>query len=281
MIRNIENVQKHCCSNSKCIQKKHLESINKKYNVENISQIKGVSQKVQKTMREKRKENPKFGLPEISPLKDRERIKQGMIKKYGVDHPMKNKEIKRRRDDNFEAKYGVRNPKQVKDFVQKAINTAYNNSSFISSKAQRYVCELLDLELNYPCLKYAIDMADLKNKIALEWDGSGHNLSVKMGHISQSSFDRNSNYRKKQLYSEGWKIFTIISSKDKIPNDEIIVKVYEKVKYYFNNNFRHWFEYNVEENKIKCSVCEIDLNTFIGVERLNELTSSKDDDAIV
>lgn len=265
-------IDKDCCNSNTCLQLKSKECLIFKYGVNNPIQIEGIAKLVSEKIKEKRKFNPKFGLPEISPLKNRESVKKGMLKKYGVEHPSKSLELQKKKENTCLERYGVKNIKQFDEFKQKALNTAYNNGSFISSKAQRYVCELLSLKLNYPLKNFAIDIADDINKIAIEWDGSGHDLSVRMGSKSEFEFIRNGNFRKSVLYNDGWKIFTIISTKDNIPNDELLLKLFEKVSYYFNNNYRHWFEYYVEENIIKCSVCDYDLDYFLNAERLNELT---------
>ena len=95
-------------------QKKIKNTIQKKYNVDNISQIEFVKEKIIKTN----------------------------LKKYGVDNPMKSDIIKKRKIDNIKNKYGVENVFQLKSVKEKLKKTnlekygeEFNiNSDYIKNK---------------------------------------------------------------------------------------------------------------------------------------------------
>ena len=59
-----------------------------------------------------------------------------------------------------------------------------------TSKQQLYIHSLLGGELNYCTGKCFLDIAFLDEKIYLEYDGGGHDLSVKLGNMSKEEFER-------------------------------------------------------------------------------------------
>lgn len=50
--------------------------------------------------------------------------------------------------------------------------------------------------------------------IVVEYDGGGHNLSVKINKMSQEDFDKREQEREDKLISKNYKIFRIINSND-------------------------------------------------------------------
>jgi len=74
-------------------------------------------------------------------------------------------------------------------FSKKKLNwVLYKNKTGVSSYPQRYICNLLNGELNYPIGNLSLDIALLDNKIYIEYDGSGHDLRVVRGQLTEKEF---------------------------------------------------------------------------------------------
>jgi hypothetical protein len=59
------------------------------------------------------------------------------------------------------------------------------------------------------------------------------------------------------LRRENWKMIEIISKKDLLPQDDIIIELVDKAKQYLKNN-HSYFCIDIDNNKLKCKEYEID-----------------------
>ena len=183
-----------------------------KYGVTNTSQLDSIKEKVKQSNREK------FGVDYPMQLDDfQKRIKQTDMQKYGVAHHTQAPEVIAKRKKTNVDRYGVEFPIQNKDILNKSISTRYQHGNFTCSKQQYRLYEIIGGELNYPFKKFVIDIAFPEDKIAVEWDGSGHDMSVRMGQISEYEFNRNENYRNIVLFRNDWKIIRFVTKKRYIP----------------------------------------------------------------
>lgn len=85
-------------------------------------------------------------------------------------------------------------------------------------------------------MNYNFDVYDLKNKIDIEYDGSEHDKSVTLGQIDVSTFNRKEIVR--EIYSKlkGIKIMRIVSRRDKLPSDDVLLHMFEVSKKLLRNN---------------------------------------------
>jgi very-short-patch-repair endonuclease len=164
------------------------------------------------------------------------------------------------RNTNIE-KYGVPYVQQVDSIKNKMRisrnNTMSSNGTINTSRQQIYLSQLLDGKLNYPVVFYAIDIALEKEKIGIEYDGGGHDLSVKLNQISEKDFDRKELKRSLFLLKKGWREIRIISSKDLLPSDEKILEMINYSKYYFDSG-HSWICFNIDNKSVKSSQFQID-----------------------
>lgn len=130
--------------------------------------------------------------------------------------------------------------------------TLYKKGTQMCSIQQKHIHNLLGGELNFPVYKSTLDIAFPNKKIYIEYDGGGHDLSVKLGSVTRDEFNKKEIARKYALYRRGWKEIRIISRKDMIPNDEIIYKMYEFAVECFLNNCS-WVEFDIDNKKVKSS----------------------------
>jgi hypothetical protein len=70
--------------------------------------------------------------------------------------------------------------------------------------------------------------------------------------MSQEEFDSKERRRKYFLKSKGWKDMRIISKKDNLPSDEVLVDMLEMSKDWFSKN-HSWIKFYIDENKIETS----------------------------
>jgi hypothetical protein len=146
---------------------------------------------------------------------------------------------------------GVEYPAQNPIIMAKVRQTMFENNSAPASKQQKYICNLLNGELNVPVKTSSLDIV-LSNKICIEYDGGGHNLNVILGQITQKEFDNNERRRNYGLMRSGWKIIKIISKSDKLPSDDIILQMVEDGKEYLDTG-HHFIRYNIDNLQVTTS----------------------------
>lgn len=146
------------------------------------------------------------------------------LKKLGVKYPFQSQEILQKCKDTTLEKYGVENVLQSPE-IRKTINKKYLVKGISTSKQQIYIHKLYGGILNYYIDRCYIDIYLDKYNICCEYNGGGHNLSVIHNHITQEAFDNREKERDSRLINQGYKIFKIISIKDKLPSDKELLNI--------------------------------------------------------
>lgn len=229
-------------SQSSEIQEKIKNNNLEKYGVTNTSKLNSVKQKVIESNREK------FGVDYPMQTKEfQEQIRKTSKEKYGVEHHTQAPEVIAKKQATLLKNYGVINPTQNKNILNKSIKTRYSHGNFTCSKQQYQLYQLIGGELNYPFQNFVLDIAYPEDKIAMEWDGSGHDLSVRLGKMTQQEFNRNENFRMKSLFINEWKIIRLITKKDKFPKNikKIMAFCFDYIK-----NGGHYISVFIEEEEI-------------------------------
>jgi len=243
--------QKDCCNNKNCKQQKRIESFETVYGVNWPTKNDEIKLKISNTCQEKYGTAFHTG-SENHKLKSIETCR----KNYGVDYPMQNEKVRLKRDENNIKKYGVKIPIQLDYIKQKAIKSLllvkYKNGTIKSSTQQNLIHQIIGGELNYPIDNISLDIAFPNEKIYVEFDGSGHDLSVKYGDLSKEEFIRHELKRKYYLKNRGWKEIRIISIKDVIPEDNKIIEMIRYAKDYLNTG-HSWIKFNVDEGIVESS----------------------------
>ena len=223
-----------------------------KYGVINTSKLDFIKNKVKQTNLEK------YGVEFPMQLEEfQNRIKQTSIKKYGVYHFTQAPEVIQKRKATNLAKYGVEFPIQNKAILNKSIMSRYQHGNFTCSKQQYYLYQLIGGELNYPFLNFIIDIAFPVEKIAVEWDDSGHDLSVRMGKVTPNDFKRNENYRSKILFENNWRIIRFITKHDIMPLN--ITQLFDFCRDYIKSG-GHYIIVYIDEKKVSYKNVQIDFS---------------------
>lgn len=150
--------------------------------------------------------------------------------------------------------------------VQKIQETMYKHGTQQCSLQQKYLHDLLGGELNFPINSSTLDIAYPSEKIYIEYDGSGHDLSVKLGSMTKEEFEKKEKNRRYALYKLNWKEIRIISRKDNLPSDDILVDIISFAKEYFNTE-HSWIVFDIDNKTVKSSQFDKEYN-FGQVKRL-------------
>lgn len=125
-------------------------------------------------------------------------------------------------------RYNVENVMQVKEYKNKCLEHKRNdlfNSNYPTSYifkngipvslAQNNLCELLqNYELNYKFNEYYLDLFNKNEKIAIEYNGRGHDLQVRLNKISIEKFQEKENKRKEEILKNNIRLLIIQDKKD-------------------------------------------------------------------
>jgi len=267
------NINKDCCFD--CSSEKNKEVNLLLYNVENQFQRQEVKEKSILTLQAHYGIEGIINVQQIPEIK--EKTKQTFIDRFGVDNPTKNIGVLEKRVNTLLDRFGVTSPsknpivmKKVRltmmerygvehsmqdaDMMQRAMITRmknmYESGTNVSSKQQRYICNILLGKLNYPETMFPLDIAFPESKIYIEYDGSGHDLSIKLNNITQEEFDKKEIKRYYFLKNKNWKMIRIISGKDWIPSDDIITYMFKFAREYLNTG-HSWIKFNIDNNTVE------------------------------
>jgi very-short-patch-repair endonuclease len=210
----------------------------------------------------------KYGVANVFQNKSiQEKQKSTINKIYGVDNVFQNESIKDKIKNVVKDRYGVEHIMHLEKYKNKVIKsglkTKYIHNSQSCSTQQRYIHSLIGGELNYPIDNISLDIALPNEKVYIEYNGSGHDLDVKLGKISERDFKYKEIRRYKYLKSLGWKQIEINSPKDLLPDDNTIIHLINNaITNILNNNCNH-ITININENtfdnlrKIKSSTINL------------------------
>lgn len=215
---NIESiVHKDCCSSKKCQNKKTVECNMANYGFEH----------------------------HINQPSTIERKETTNIERYGSKNMFGSEYFINKTKEVVLEKYGVENISQLEEVKIKKAQTFYRNGTVRTSRQQKYLHELFGGELNYANNTPSLDIAFPENRIYIEFNGSGHDLCVKMGQMSQKDFEDKERRRYYYLRRRGWKGIFIISQQDYLPSDEILMAEINKAIEWFKTNTKGHSHYNI------------------------------------
>ena len=186
-------------------------------------------------------------LPEV-----REKYKKTMLKNHGVMYSGQSPELLQKMKDTMQERYEVDYAMQSEILKNKMRQALYKNGTCKTSKQQKYLCDLLNGELNYPISYCSLDIAFLDENKYIEYNGSGHDLNVKYGRLTEKEFKNKEIKRDYYLKSIGWSKITIISLKDFLPQDDKIIEMINYAKEYLNTG-HSWIIFDIDNKLIESS----------------------------
>ena len=229
-------------------QEKRKQTCLKKYGVNNPNKSKIVRNKTENTNLKLYGNKNLMGNEII-----KEKVNKTIKSKYGVDNISQSDEIKEKKKKTCLINFGVEYPSQNKEVIKKIMinkaKTLYKNGNAPTSYPQTYINNILKGKLNYPVNRYNLDILLPSTIIYIECDLGGHNLNVINGQITQKEFDKNEMKRYYFLRGKGYKMIRIISTKDLLPLDEIILEMIDYAKEYLTSG-HSWIKFDVDNEKI-------------------------------
>lgn len=235
------------CASRKDVQEKISETCLKKYGVDNYSKTEDYKLRMKTMSQERYGTDYIFQSDEI-----KAKIINTNLKKYGKPSTLWVPEVRDKINESMLNKYGVINPMQNLELVHKAKETLTHNQSVATSIQQKYICALYYMDLNYPVLYWNVDMFDKENNYIVEYDGGGHDLSVKLGNITKENFTQREIMRNNTLKRAGYKMMRIISPHDKLPSDDTLLQMLSDAKQYFKDYPEHsWINFDIDNNTVK------------------------------
>lgn len=254
---------------SKEIQEKRKQTFIKRFGVENPLLSPEIREKTTQTILDR------YGVENVFLNKEiQDRKNAILIERYGTQYPLQNNEcFERYKQTNIE-RYGVEHIPQLEETKQKVKQTnlkncgyeyylqspeflekwlAKNSSNFVRfSKQQQYLCKLYNGILNHPFKCFALDIFLPEDKLDIEFDGSGHKMSISLGSITEEDFEKKELYRNVAIKKEGYKQMRIISTKDILPSDSILFQMLNDTRNYFSIYPQHsWIEFNIDTSTVR------------------------------
>ena len=240
-----KDVDKIACRNKECYTQKAKEVSLLRHGVDNYAKTKECRQKMESTMmRLYGVKNP------LQSLEIKEKSKQTCIERYGTEYALQSEEVKEKKRNTLFEHYQVDVPAKHPTIKRKISESMYKNSSQKASKQQTYLCNLYQGELNYPIEYYDADICLSDEKIVVEYDGSGHNLNVKLGKITEEEFNQRELVRYNVIKRKGYKQMRIIALHDKLPSDAILFQMLLIAREYFNTTHHNWINFDIDNSKI-------------------------------
>ena len=238
-----------CCLSDKNVRKKRNKTCLNKYGKEEPLSSEEIKEKIKNTVLEK------YGVPYVAMNKEVQN-KQHItnLYKYGSEYIGGSEEIKEKIKNTLLERYGVDNPILFPKFKEKAMESRLKNSNDIffngipTSKQQIYFWNIYGGEINKLVNGYFVDIL-LENNIYFEYDGSGHDLSIKLKQTTEEKFNKREEKRRKILEDLNFKEFRIISNTDVLPNKDFLINLKNIAFFYFDNGYKH-FIYNLETKEI-------------------------------
>ena len=268
------NLEHHGCeypTQNEEIRNKGIQTLKGKYgeDIVNVSQVKEIQDKKKKTWKENHGEDvtSPFQLESVkekikaicrehlgvdNPFQSNEiqnKIKNTNLGRYGAENPFGSKEIQDKIKQTMLNNYGVEHALQNRELLNKALDSFQFNGTGPCSRAQKYIHFLIGGVLNKRVCNSLVDICFEEEKIAIEYDGSGHFLGElivnKDRSISKEAILREKN-REDSIVNKGYKVIRFIATKDRIPSDEVILNLVEGFK---NSDFKV-IRINFEEGTI-------------------------------
>ena len=264
-MRRTKDINKIACRN--CFTQKAKESNLLRYGVENYAQTKECREKMERTM--ERLYGVKYALQSEhfqnsfkNTCKQRygddygklfaEKAFESCYENTGYYYPSQSPQMKEKTINTLMKHYGVDSPAKSPKVREKMAKTLYLNSSQKASTQQRYICNLYQGILNYPIKHYNVDTYLPEDNLTIEYDGGFHLGNVITGRETEEEHNRKEIIRDKTIKHEGYSQMRIISSKDLLPSDQILLQMLSDARQYFSDYPNHsWIEFNIDYSIVR------------------------------
>ena len=147
-------------------------------------------------------------------------------------------------------RFATKYPLQNNIILAKAMDTMYHNNTTPCSQQQRVIAKYLGGTLNYQVGVCFLDVAFIEDMVYIEFDGGGHDLSVKLGSLTIDQFLTKERKRRYYLKALGWKEIRIISKTDKIPSENVLLDLYDYAQFYFYTGCGTFVKFDIDNLEV-------------------------------
>lgn len=275
-------IHKDACVDSKCSGKKIKEVMMAKHGVECSLLTEHGKESFKNTMLDRYGVEHPLQVPEfkakaeetfmnnygfISPLSCPEvqnKIKATNLERCGYEYLFSSPEIQEKNKQTNLERYGYENPFDNPEVQKQIREKLYENGTCPTSLTQLYIYNVLknnnyNVHLNYPVKTSNLDVAIPSQKIYIEYDGSGHNLQVIYGNMTQEEFDLREQRRWYALRDAGWREIRIVSQSDKIPKENKLLEIIKHCIEYLESG-HSWIRLDIDEKSLISSQFTTNVN---------------------
>lgn len=158
------------------------------------------------------------------------KMQKTTFERFGNKCSLRNDVILQKSKDKNQEKLGVDYPFQNPKILEKCVDSTIekygsNNKLRKTSKQQILLHSLFGGIINKSIFPYFLDIFFEEEKIYFEYDGSGHEINIKMRNKTREWFDEKELKRELFLFEKGLKEFRIISKFDNIPDNEELMRI--------------------------------------------------------
>ena len=192
-----------------------------------------------------------------------------VMKRYGVKNVLASKKIRDKIKATLKERYNVEKVSDIPNFKEKIIATRKAKGLIQTSKQQNRLFRLFGGELNYPVKGYAADIALIRDRIILEYNGSGHDLTVQRQQETRDHFDNKEQNRLNDLIEDQWNVIIFISKNDKLPTNIDLKQLFLYAKYSFTPYSQseiepiHWVKIDFDNNSVTTAKETVTVTTAI------------------
>ena len=227
------------------------EKMKEKYGAEYYLNSEDCKQKTEKYLQNHNVSNV-MHIPEV-----KENLRKTVQKIYGVDCCFQSEKVKEKIRETNLVKYGFSNANQSPEIKEKNLinrnKSVERNGTAPISKEQARLCELFGCKPNKLMTYYFLDGYFEKEQIYFEYNGSGHDLPVQIGTMTENEFKAKETRRYYYLKTLGLKEFCVINTKkNKVPvNDEVMLKIKQFSFNKLQEETINWVIVEIEKKNIK------------------------------
>lgn len=120
-----------------------------------------------------------------------------------------------------------------------------------------------------------LDIAFPNEKIYIEYQGSGHNLDVQLGKVTEEEFKRKEINRFYFLKNKGWRMIEIISSNDKLPKEDKLLEMIKLAKEMLQDNNHIGFNIDNGTVRIKNSINIYDFGELLTSKKIRNIVKEE------
>ena len=251
-LRGRKDIDKDACFDCRHIKEKEIGLL--KYGTENFLNLPEFREKAIQTKIERYGTSKNMDIPGV-----KEKIQKTCLERYGETNPNKNEKVKEKGKQTCLERYGDtnvlgRNSSLREEIHLKEVEAKQGVGHGIRvSKNQLYLADLYGGQVNIQIGKYYwADIYFPETGVYCEYDGSGHDLQVQLGNITQEELDRREEKRYFSIKAEGYKLFKIknINRYEKLPSDEILLQMKQLAFDYLKEDSNNWIVFDLVEHLI-------------------------------